>query len=87
MMIRWLSRALWGDNSDCALDFLPVQTDAKDWRAKAVKKARERHGKDFRAHTKVARETEPSRDLQELNAASNPQVIHAAAVVRKIKGT
>lgn len=69
-LIRWFVRSLLGE-TDVMLDHVPVQREAKkDWRDKAVKKARERHGRDFKAHQHVDRVEPPSRDLLELDQAS-----------------
>ena len=77
-MIRRLIAALLGEQqSDHPLDFVPVQADDKKAQRRHAQKlaqARERHGKEFRTHTRHARETEPSRDLQDLNAKSKPLI-------------
>ena len=80
---RWLSKVLWGDDSDDVMNFVPAQTNnTPDWLA-LVATARERHGKPFLAHTLKPRETEPTRDLVELNNASNPQPVIVLADERR----
>lgn len=72
-MMRFLSKLLWGgEDTDHPLDFVPVQQHDKRSLSAKLKEARERHGREFRSHTKVERQTERSRDLQELNAKSAP---------------
>jgi chorismate mutase len=55
--------------------------------AKKIARARERHGKDFHAQSKIERVLPPSRNLLEIQAASKPVIALDANVyqVRKSK--
>ena len=83
--LMWLSDKL--SDAFATAPFEPqVLDDTKDYR-KRIAKARERHGKTFRAHLKVSRTEPKSRDLIEIEQAAKPSANReeAARVVRPMR--
>lgn len=70
MRIPILSALFPPEKSDAIVDFLPVNGDAELLAGKLAA-AKERHGKPFASDVRKARETEHSRDLRDLNDASD----------------
>ncbi len=62
---------LFAHADDTVLDHVPVQSEPSKKRANALKRARERHGKQFHTHTRKARETEPSWQLRQIQDSTS----------------
>lgn len=79
-----------GDDSAAVLDHIPVnryEPQAKPAPVKPVgttpEQAKARHGKPFKAHVLVARETPLSRDLVEMNELSAKNAANTVTTITK----
>ena len=89
--VRWAWGKLFPESNDM-LDHVPVNRNKAAVEPEPKKKvgttpdqAKARHGKPFRAHALVARETPLSRDLLELDQLSAKKAAHTVTAIKSKK--